>query len=173
MPIFVEGIHVANFSSGNRTVRRLAFLRTSALSAETNPTQNFPTFSGSSVRITTLFRCYGDRYAHTPNLDKLAVDGMLYTNAFSNAPVCAPSRSTLITGVYASSLGTQNMRSTYRIPDGIRLYPQYLKDAGYYCVNPGKKTDFNFAPWPKETYDDNGDWTGANRGNHSFASSTH
>jgi hypothetical protein len=56
------------------------------------------------------------------------------------------------------------MRSTYRIPEGIRLYPQYLKEASYYCVNPGKKTDFNFAPWPKDTYDGNGDWTGRKPG---------
>src|SRR6516225_3097193 len=41
--------------------------------------------------------CYGDRNAHTPNLDRLASQGVLYLNAFANAPVCAPSRSTLIT----------------------------------------------------------------------------
>jgi arylsulfatase A-like enzyme len=112
----------------------------------------------------TFLGCYGDRQAHTPNLDELAADGILYANAFANAPVCAPARSTLITGVYASSLGTQNMRSLYRIPDSIRLFPQYLKEAGYYCTNPGKKTDYNFSPWPKETWDGNGDWTGRKPG---------
>src|SRR5437867_2548317 len=60
--------------------------------------------------------CYGDKYAHTPNLDKLASQGVRFTHAFSNAPVCAPSRSTLITGMYASSLGTLHMRSRYPIP---------------------------------------------------------
>lgn len=104
--------------------------------------------------------CYGDKFAKTPNLDKLATQGIRYTNAFANAPVCAPCRSSLITGMYACSLGTQNMRSTYRIPDAFRLYPSYLKDAGYYCTNPGKKTDYNFAPWPKETWDANGGWEG-------------
>ncbi|MEK7993718.1 MAG: sulfatase-like hydrolase/transferase, partial [Planctomycetota bacterium] len=52
--------------------------------------------------------CYGDPYAITPNIDKLANEGILYTKAFATAPVCAPSRSCLITGVYATSLGTQH-----------------------------------------------------------------
>lgn len=112
----------------------------------------------------TFLGCYGDRQAHTPNLDRLAADGILYSNAFANAPVCAPSRSTLITGMYASSLGAQNMRSLYRIPDSVRLLPQYLKDAGYFCTNPGKKTDYNFSPWPKEVWDGTGDWTGRKPG---------
>src|SRR5699024_1774310 len=51
--------------------------------------------------------CYGNEQATTPNLDKLAKEGFLYTQAFSAAPVCAPTRSTMITGVYASSMGTQ------------------------------------------------------------------
>src|SRR4051812_10863233 len=89
--------------------------------------------------------CYGDVRAHTPNLDKLASQGVLYLNAFANAPVCAASRSTLITGMYATSLGTQNMRSQYRIPADVRPFTQYLREAGYFCSNPGKKTDFNFA----------------------------
>src|SRR6476646_575863 len=59
--------------------------------------------------------CYGDPNAHTPHLDRLASQGVLYLHAFANAPVCAPSRSTLITGMYASMLGTQNMRSRYSI----------------------------------------------------------
>lgn len=109
--------------------------------------------------------CYGDVHAHTPNLDKLASQGVLYTNAFANAPVCAPSRCTLITGVYASSLGTEHMRSQYRIPQEIRPFTQYLREAGYYCTNPGKKTDFNFSNWqPRRTYDGQGDWSGRKAG---------
>ncbi len=86
--------------------------------------------------------CYGDSIATTPNLDKLAAEGILFTNAYSNAPVCAPSRNTLITGIYSPALGTQHMRSTYKIPDSIQFYPTFLKDAGYYTSNNSKK-DYN------------------------------
>jgi hypothetical protein len=109
--------------------------------------------------------CYGDAHARTPSLDKLAADGVLYLNAFSNAPVCAPSRCTLITGMYGSSLGTMHMRSQYQIPQDVRPFTQYLREAGYYCTNPGKKTDFNFCNWqPRKTYDGQGDWSGRKSG---------
>lgn len=91
--------------------------------------------------------CYGNKMATTPNLDKLASEGILYDNAFSSAPVCAPTRSTLITGIYATSMGTQHMRSTYPIPDFIHFYPYYLRDAGYYCTNHAKK-DYNTTDQP-------------------------
>jgi arylsulfatase A-like enzyme len=86
--------------------------------------------------------CYGDPNAFTPNLDRLASEGIIYQNAFANAPVCAPARSTLITGMYPPGLGTQHMRSTNEVPDFVRLYPGYLRDAGYYCTNNSKK-DYN------------------------------
>lgn len=89
--------------------------------------------------------CYGDTFATTPNLDKLASEGILYDNAFANSPVCAPARSTLITGVYTTTLGTENMRSFYRIPEFIRLFPEYLRELGYYTTN-NAKTDYNFSP---------------------------
>ena len=109
--------------------------------------------------------CYGDAHARTPNLDKLAADGVQYLNAFANAPVCAPSRCTLITGMYASSLGTMHMRSQYQIPQDVRPFTQLLREAGYYCTNPGKKTDFNFSNWqPRKTYDGQGDWSGRKSG---------
>ena len=73
---------------------------------------------------------YGDAFATTPNIDRLANEGILYENAFASVPVCAPSRSTLITGVYPNSMGTQHMRSSYPIPDLIRFYPKYLRDPG-------------------------------------------
>ena len=88
------------------------------------------------------FGCYGDKYARTPNLDKLAAEGILYENAFANAPVCAPARSTIITGMYACSLGTQHMRSGHAIPRDVRFFPVYLRRAGYYCTN-RSKTDYN------------------------------
>ncbi len=69
--------------------------------------------------------CYGDEFATTPNLDKLASEGFLYTHAYANAPVCAPARNTIITGVYATSNGNQHMRSYYPKSDIVRTYPEY------------------------------------------------
>ena len=89
-----------------------------------------------------LLGCYGDKLAHTPNLDRLATEGVRYRNAFANAPVCSAARSTLITGMYACSLGIHNHRSKVRVPEAFRLYPDYLRDAGYYCTN-NSKTDYN------------------------------
>jgi arylsulfatase A-like enzyme len=80
--------------------------------------------------------------AHTPNLDRFAAEGVRYRNAFANAPVCSAARSTLITGMHACSLGIHNHRSKVRIPDAFRLYPDYLRGAGYYCTN-NSKTDYN------------------------------
>ena len=60
--------------------------------------------------------CYGDRYAETPNLDQLAARSMRYLHAWSNAPVCAPARTTIITGVYPTSLGAEHMRSQVPLP---------------------------------------------------------
>jgi len=87
--------------------------------------------------------CYGDSLAVTPNLDRLAGEGVLYERAFSTAPVCAPGRSCLITGLYATSLGTQHLRSTVKLPDSIKCLPEYLRQAGYYCSN-NYKEDYNF-----------------------------
>ncbi len=91
--------------------------------------------------------CYGDSYACTPNLDRLAGEGVLYENAFAHAPVCAPARSGLITGMYPSSLGSHHMRSTAILPPEVRSYPEYLREAGYYCTNNSKK-DYNFQESP-------------------------
>ncbi len=82
---------------------------------------------------------YGDSYATTPVLDALASRGMLYRNAWSNAPVCAPARTTLISGLYPPSTGSQHMRSMARLPASIKMYPQYLREAGYYCTNNSKE----------------------------------
>lgn len=91
---------------------------------------------------------YGDDYADTPNLDRLADAGIVYENAYATTPVCAPSRFTLITGTYANRMGTENMRSVYPIPDNIRFYPAYLKDLGYHTTNNVKK-DYNTVDQPE------------------------
>lgn len=86
--------------------------------------------------------CYGDTYADTPNLDRLASRSLRYLHAVSNAPVCAPARTTIISGMYPTSLGAEHMRSVIALPAEIRMYPQLLAEAGYYVSNNQKK-DYN------------------------------
>lgn len=102
--------------------------------------------------------CYGTPAVKTPNLDRLAAQGARFTRAYTTAPVCSPSRSALITGMYQTSIGAQHHRSHredgYTLPAGVRLVTDHFRDAGYYTANvrtltpqlkvPGK-TDFNFA----------------------------
>jgi uncharacterized sulfatase len=90
---------------------------------------------------------YGDSYARTPNLDRLASQGARFAKAFSVAPVCAPSRSAIITGMYATSIGSHHMRSKAVPPAGVKAFPEYLRAAGYYCTN-SSKTDYNFEAPP-------------------------
>ena len=87
--------------------------------------------------------CYGNEMATTPNLDKLAAEGFRYTLAFANCPVCAPARNTIVTGVYAASNGNENMRSKYAKAEVVKTYPEYFREAGYYCTN-NVKTDYNY-----------------------------
>ncbi|MHC4442044.1 MAG: sulfatase-like hydrolase/transferase [Planctomycetota bacterium] len=96
--------------------------------------------------------CYGDRDAVTPNLDRFAAQGTLYKHAFAVTGVCATNRTCLITGVYSTSLGSHNMRSQTRLPDQIKCFTEYLRQAGYYCTN-NVKTDYNF-PVPKNAWDE-------------------
>lgn len=86
---------------------------------------------------------YGDPLAHTPTIDALAASGVRYANAFSSAPVCAPSRYAIITGMCPESAGpAQHMRAEGRVPAFLHGFPKYLRDAGYYCTN-NAKTDYN------------------------------
>jgi arylsulfatase A-like enzyme len=95
---------------------------------------------------------YGDRYSATPNLDRFAARGLRYLNAWSNAPVCAPARTTLISGLYPTSTGSEHMRSMTRLPARMKMYPQFLREAGYYCTN-NSKEDYNLEK-PGEVWDD-------------------
>src|SRR5882757_615404 len=86
--------------------------------------------------------CYGDPLAHTPTLDKLAKEGVLYERCFG-WPVCAPSRFTLITGMYPTTCGpAEHMRAQGKIPSWLRGFPAYLREAGYFTSN-NAKTDYN------------------------------
>ena len=80
----------------------------------------------------------------TPNIEKLAENGLTYTRAFSNAPVCSAARTTLITSCYGPRIGTQFHRKSQIVPmpDGLEMFPAYLRKAGYYTVN-NSKTDYN------------------------------
>jgi N-sulfoglucosamine sulfohydrolase len=90
---------------------------------------------------------YGDGYAATPTLDQLAREGARFTHVFSSAPVCAPSRSAIITGMYPTTIGSMHMRSKAVPPAGVRAFTEYLRAAGYYCTN-RSKTDYNFEAPP-------------------------
>ena len=102
--------------------------------------------------LSPVLGCYGDAYAVTPNLDRLAQQGVRYTNAFASASVCTPARSSLITGVFASSLGTQHLRGPQPLSEQVRCFPQLLREAGYYCTN-NVKEDYNF-PTPAAAWDE-------------------
>ena len=97
--------------------------------------------------------CYGDAYAITPNIDRLAQQGVLFTNAFSHSGVCAPTRSGIITGMYPTTIGTYHMRANGVPPDYVRCFTEYLRGAGYYCTN-DSQTDYQFAA-PITAWDDN------------------
>jgi arylsulfatase A-like enzyme len=92
--------------------------------------------------ISPYLGSYGDPYALTPNLDQLAKEGIRYIHAYANAPVCGVARSTLLTGLYATTTGTHHMRARTSLPEQIPAYPAILRDAGYYCTN-NVKTDYN------------------------------
>ncbi len=86
--------------------------------------------------------CYGDKEARTPRLDAFASEAVRFDRAFATAPVCSPSRSCLITGMFATSLGTQRLRSEFPVPTEFGPFTAHLREAGYYCMN-NVKTDYN------------------------------
>lgn len=108
-----------------------------------------------SEDISPNLGCYGDPVAITPNLDAFAKQGAMFTRAFSHAPVCAPSRSGLITGQYPTTLGSHHMRS--KLTKTPPLFTDELRKRGYRVFWPGK-TDFNFDV-SKGWVDSTGNWT--------------
>lgn len=87
--------------------------------------------------------CYGDEYSVSPNIDKLAAQGVRYNNAYSHSGVCAPTRSGIITGMYPTTIGTHQMRCNGVPPANVKCFPEYLRAQGYYCTN-NSKTDYQF-----------------------------
>lgn len=106
----------------------------------------------SAEDISPHLGCYGDPHAITPNLDQLAEEGVCYRHAYTTAGVCAPCRSGIITGMYQTTLGTQHMRGESKLPEFIKPFPVYLRQAGYYCTN-NSKQDYQFKT-PKGTWDE-------------------
>lgn len=84
---------------------------------------------------------YGYDAVHTPNLDALSAQGIRFTQAWASGPACSPSRSSLFTGLWSPSLGTESHREPRPIP-AWTIWTQYLRAAGYYTTNHAK-TDYN------------------------------
>ena len=116
--------------------------------------------------------CYGEKNVRTPHLDRLAAEGVRYTNVIATNPTCAPSRSAFFTGMYQTSTDTHPMRShrtdAYRLPDGVRPITHRLRDAGYFTANlktlDGKeigtgKLDLNFVNEGPIYHENSSDWS--------------
>ncbi len=130
------------------------------------------------------FSCYGEQSIVTPQVDRLAREGIMFTHAFVTAPVCSPCRSALITGMYQTTIGAHHHRSgrgpeRIRLPEGVTPIPLLFQKAGYYtCIGSGLpgiagagkkgtgkglgKTDYNF-DWDAAMYD-GPDWVGRKPG---------
>lgn len=97
---------------------------------------------------------YGDPVARTPALDRLAAQGVRYAACFSAAPVCAPSRFALITGMYAETTGpAEHMRASATLPTWMQGFPRLLRAKGYFCTN-NAKTDYNSNLDVRATWDE-------------------
>ena len=107
--------------------------------------------------------CYGNKLVKTPNLDKLASEGVRFTNAFVTGPVCSAARSAFMTGMYQTTIDAHHHRShrtdDYTLPEPVRVFTEYFRDAGYFACNCAGlnykkwgKADWNFKPlrWPFE-----------------------
>ena len=95
--------------------------------------------------LSPFFGCYGHPEAITPNIDSFAAESTLFEQALTTAPICAPSRSSLATGMFAHSIGTQHLRSSVEIPKRIQPLAWILRENGYWTALRGK-TDYNFSP---------------------------
>lgn len=132
------------------------------------------------------YGCYGESLVQTPNVDRLAAEGVKFTHAVVTGPICSPARSALITGMYQTSIGAHQHRSgrgteKIHLPEHIKLIPGIFKAAGYYtCLGSighvtragraGRglgKSDYNFQ-WDPSVYDAS-EWSGRTPGQPFFA----
>ncbi|MDW7692182.1 sulfatase [Flammeovirgaceae bacterium SG7u.111] len=119
--------------------------------------------------------CYGNKDVKTPNMDRLAKEGRRFAHAYANAPICSSSRSSMITGMYPTSINCLNHRTVdmRELPEGVQPITSYFQQAGYFCTN-GKggnlskmgKKDFNFLG---DDIFDGTDWTQRKDGQPFFA----
>jgi N-sulfoglucosamine sulfohydrolase len=136
-----------------------------------------------SEDISVDLACYGTPVVKTPNLDNMAANGIRFINAYSTAPVCSPSRSAIVTGMFQTSIGAHNHRSHrddgYKLPGKVKPITDYLREAGYFTVNATTpadgvstppKTDFNFQP--DHPVFDGTDWNQRKAGQPFFAQLT-
>lgn len=159
----------------NRYLLRFMFLGAALFACERAEAQkeklNILWLTCEDISPTLSF--YGDSTANTPHLDRLASESLIFDNAFTTVGVCAPSRSSIITGMYPVSIGTHNMRSgrdvmgwgarsydqesnaydinginvpryAVVVPAPVKCFSEYLRAEGYYCSN-NYKTDYQFA----------------------------
>jgi len=128
------------------------FLLSLPLDAADKPNFLWLISEDNSVHYLDLFDPNGTR---TPNIEKLAKNGVIFERAFSNSPVCSVARTTLITSCYGPRIGTQYHRRSAMapMPEGLKMWPQLLRESGYYTVN-NNKTDYNATPG-KEVWDMN------------------
>jgi len=139
----------------------------------------------SAEDLSPRMAAYGDSTIHTPNLDLLANEGVVYDHVYTSAGVCSPSRNAMITGRYQTSNGGQNMR-TMRIdkyeelglpamynsvpPASVKCFPEYLRAKGYYTTN-NVKTDYQFTAPPTvwDEVSNTADWRGRKEGQPFFS----
>jgi N-sulfoglucosamine sulfohydrolase len=126
--------------TGFLVVLALFSLWQSALCAEASkPTRRPNIIWITAENISLDLGCYGEKLVHTPNLDRLAAEGMRYTRVFATSPVCAPSRSAFMTGMYQTTIDVHHMRchrdDDYRLPPGVRPLTHRLAEAGYFTAN--------------------------------------
>ncbi|GAB6184865.1 sulfatase family protein [Thermopirellula anaerolimosa] len=107
--------------------------------------------------------CYGVEYVDTPNLNRLAAEGILYRNAHTTAPVCSTSRSAMMTGMYQNAIGSQQHRTVDKkpLPSPVTPFPILLQQAGYFtALMKSNKLDLNFEHDPAELFPGK-DWSEA------------
>jgi arylsulfatase A-like enzyme len=124
--------------------------------------------------------CYGQKGVSTPNIDKLAREGVRYDRFYTTAPVCSPSRSAFMTGMYQTTIGAHQHRTPDKkpLPEGVQTLPDSMRQAGYFTANLRKlpdhfefkgtgKTDWNFVAPEKPFQSD--DWSELSRNQPFFA----
>ena len=114
--------------------------------------------------MSSHFAYQGEKLVHTPHVDRLAREGVVFENAYATAPVCSTFRSALITGMYQTSIGAHHHRSSrgkkkISLPDQMMTVPEMFRKAGYFTCNADAagnragKEDYNFVYQRPQLYD--------------------